>query len=79
MLHHDYKSCVSISNVAFYLQTGHLTLQTRASVTIVAFRLSNVEVRITFKLYRASLLIYKSVYISFAIFFQALYVKPARN
>lgn len=50
VLHHDYKSCVSISNDAFYFQTGRLTLQSCIPFTIVAFHLLNVEVRFTIKL-----------------------------
>jgi hypothetical protein len=43
------KSCSSITVVAFYFQTGLLTLQICASFANLAFHLSNATVQITFQ------------------------------
>ena len=45
-----YKCCISLTKLAFHLQTVHLNLQTCVSLTIVAPRFTNATFRFTIKL-----------------------------
>ena len=47
VLHLAYKSCISFTKLAFYLQIVHFRLQTCVSITKVAFRFTNATFRIT--------------------------------
>ena len=44
-----YKCCISLTKLAFHLQTVHLNLQTCVSLTIVAPRFTNATFRFTIK------------------------------
>ena len=45
-----YKWCISLTKLAFHLQTVHLKLQTCVLLTIVALRFTNAMFRFTIKL-----------------------------
>ena len=58
VLHFAYKSCISFTKLAFYLQIVHFRLQTCVSITKVAFRFTNATFRITIELYEIQNLLF---------------------